>query len=840
MFAEKKEKMTEQSKAILDKWATLVVPKDAVFLDDKGDARVNQEKTFNYTSDKYSEDIVLWTAPLNSIRVEFEDTPEQCRKYITTCEAQAKSMNFDYCITEHKGAKSPYFNMFNLPHPKNLMDWKSIKLLLIDMLLTDKVKTQLDRTNLGFTLTPVIGHQHWKPKYNGSVHEVIRGKNPLEQDNSENEILKEIIKKVEKSRTKITKGLTSLRLSNNKWVEDFLLNYCCNVPLPKGNRHSVICKNLAILIAHKEERELYIEKFSAIQNMSKNEVLVWITSCLSGQVTEVSPGELLKYIQENKLGYEIPKDLVNEKPYQFAMGLNSFTDFPEIARNFIRVQPIYFDNSRIWWIWNLIEYKWEMIDEIDLMIHIDNELKNSMTVKANIKSEIIESLKREGRKNRPKKTPPTLIQFQNELVDIVTGDRFKASPNYFVTNPIPHKLGTIESVEKIEKLFEEWVGKENVIVLYEIMAYCLLSDYPIHRIFCFVGSGLNGKGTYMKLLKRFIGLSNTTSTDLDVLMSNRFESAKLYKKLVCLMGETNFSEMRKTSLIKKLCGEDLIGFEFKNKDPFDDHNYAKLIISTNSLPMTSDKTIGFYRRWYLIDFPRQFSEKEDVLVNITEEDMEALALKCLNILKELYIRREFTNEGSIEERQKRYEFKSNPMEKFLEQEVEQDSCGIIFKYEFRDRFMVWLKQHNFRIWSEHEIGSEMKKRYDEGRREAEDEKRYFAWLGVSWKKTNENLIQKTIENSCVKDVKDVNLVLTPPCIRENSDLDIGRHPRQPYHDTFLNDTSILNICKNEISTTEIVSHFGINHEIEIIEKLSYLRKKGEIINPKPDFWVVTC
>jgi len=37
-----------------------------------------------------------------------------------------------------------------------------------------------------------------------------------------------------------------------------------------------------------------------------------------------------------------------------------------------------------------------------------------------------------------------------------------------------------------------------------------------------------------------------------------------------MMGETNFNEMSKTSIIKKLTGGDLIGFEYKNKNPFNE------------------------------------------------------------------------------------------------------------------------------------------------------------------------------------------------------------------------------------------------------------------------------
>lgn len=208
------------------------------------------------------------------------------------------------------------------------------------------------------------------------------------------------------------------------------------------------------------------------------------------------------------------------------------------------------------------------------------------------------------------------------------------------------------------------------------------------------------------------------------------------------MGETNFTELKKTSILKKLSGGDLIGFEYKNKTPFDDHNYAKLIIATNNLPSTTDKTDGFYRRWKIVDFPQKFTEKKDILAEIPEEEYENLSCKCIPILRDLLIKREFTNEGTIQERAQKYEEKSNPLDKFLKDKTEEDCSenGYIFKYDFKDKLWDWCKQNNFRKISETEIGRKMKSLgYASGKIQTEwyenekERKRYNAWLGIKWK-----------------------------------------------------------------------------------------------------------
>lgn len=378
---------------------------------------------------------------------------------------------------------------------------------------------------------------------------------------------------------------------------------------------------------------------------------------------------------------------------------------------FIEDNPLFYDKNGMWWKWNFNEYKYEIVDEIDILNSILEKLDID-TVNSKARTEIINSLKQIGRKNIPKDIKNTWIQFKDVIVDINTGKKFTASPEYFVTNPIPYSLhnNNFEETPTMDKIFEEWVGKEHVKTLYEIIAYCLLPYYPIHRLFCFIGSGMNGKSCFLGLLRKFIGKNNCTSTELDTLITSRFEISRLHKKLVCLMGETNFSEIEKTSIIKKLTGGDLIGYEYKNKNPFEECNYAKIIIATNNLPTTTDKTIGFYRRWCIIDFPNQFSEEKEILDEIPEEEYESLALKCCSFLKDLLKKRKFYNEGGVEERIEKYEAKSDFLQKFLDEFIQEDLDEYISKADFYKKFKEWCVENRHRKMAENTLGKKMKEK----------------------------------------------------------------------------------------------------------------------------------
>jgi len=413
----------------------------------------------------------------------------------------------------------------------------------------------------------------------------------------------------------------------------------------------------------------------------------------------IKPENYKRWLQEEKTSDELKKVITN------------FYGKKDLAEQLLEIQPMYYDEFKNWWIWDKLNLCWKIIDETHIMIVVSN-LSDANTIQSKEKNEILEVLKQTSRLKKPKEIKPTWIQFKNKIVDIISGEVFEASSEYFVTNPIPYELhkDKFEGTPKMDEIFKEWVGEKHVKTLYEIIAYSLLPDYPVNRLFCFIGSGMNGKSKFLELLRKFVGKDNCCSTELDTLIASRFEITRLHKKLVCMMGETNFNEMSKTSIIKKLTGGDLIGFEYKNKDPFNEKNYAKILIATNNLPTTTDKTIGFYRRWLIIDFPNQFSEQKDILADIPEEEYESLALKSIIILKDLLKNRRFYNEGSIEERMERYEAKSDFLQKFLDEFVEESIDNYISKADFRKKFASWCKENRHREMAENTLSKNMKKK----------------------------------------------------------------------------------------------------------------------------------
>lgn len=386
-------------------------------------------------------------------------------------------------------------------------------------------------------------------------------------------------------------------------------------------------------------------------------------------------------------------------------------DHLALAENFVSRQPLYYDRNLLWWVWDIHNLVWRRVDEIEIMNNLDSVAKlRESTTSGGVRSSIIEALRRKARLFQPQEPPESWVQFDKEIIDVSTGEVHNPSPKVFMRNAIPWKLGAGQDTPTIDRLFRSWVAENDVMTLYEILAFCLYRKYFIHRVFAFVGNGRNGKSTYLNLIKRFLGQDNFVTADLKLLLDSRFESASLYLKLACLMGECSDSMLTRTDYLKRLSGGDETRIEFKGKQPFGHTNYAKLIMSMNQIPLTADRTLGFYSRWLIINFNQNtFKEEKEVLSEIPDAEMENLARKCLNLLQGLLVRGRFRDEGDFTAREKKYEELSNPVGQFIKECCESDVNSEIPIGELYQHLSVWMEKNHHRPMSKDQMSKTLGK-----------------------------------------------------------------------------------------------------------------------------------
>ena len=521
---------------------------------------------------------------------------------------------------------------------------------------------------------------------------------------------------------------------------------------------------------------------------------------------------------------EIDKEFGTKAPKGFNRTGLKLDNYIDNVEEFHKEQPFFYSKTNIFWFWNKEEYKYEITDEVDLMNLLDQELGfGGQTVSNKVKSNYLEAFKRVGRRKQPVELEKNCVQFKRQIINIKTKIVTAANPNVFATNPIPQEVSQNSNTPTIDRLFTEWVGNDQKEILYEIMAYSCVNDYPIHTLFALIGSGRNGKSRYLELINRFVGRSNVTSTELDDLLENRFEKAKLYKKLVCVMGETNFGTLQKTSLLKKLTGGDLIGFEFKNKNPFDDYNYAKILISSNSLPSSDDTSEGFYRRWIIINFPNNFAEGKDILETIPQEEYSNLANKIIQILIKLIERGSFTNQGSIEQRRENYIKASNPLKIFIKEHCEFEENSYVKYNELYNSYSQYLLHNKQRVVSKKEFSSVLNQE------------------GLIVDRTSKKVGDDYVNGMWVTGLKFVNVVkvmndFSLSFSRMGKELEIDSQPSQPAQEKeglSLNFEEVQNILLDrvgqEIETNTLISYGVCEKDIQ------KWKDEGLIYEPRSGF-----
>ena len=144
----------------------------------------------------------------------------------------------------------------------------------------------------------------------------------------------------------------------------------------------------------------------------------------------------------------------------------------------------------------------------------------------------------------------------------------------------------------------------------------------------------------------------------------------LFGKLANVCGDLSPDALQGTGMFKQLTGGDTIDAEIKFGGRIKFCNFAKMIFSTNQMPVNKDDTPAFFDRWTIISFPNKFrnSELEDkTLISRLTADRELSGLFNLALkgLKRLLNNSRFSNNKSTEEIRDYYIRLSNPQHAFV-------------------------------------------------------------------------------------------------------------------------------------------------------------------------------
>jgi putative DNA primase/helicase len=215
-------------------------------------------------------------------------------------------------------------------------------------------------------------------------------------------------------------------------------------------------------------------------------------------------------------------------------------------------------------------------------------------------------------------------------------------------------------------------------------------------VFFLIGEGSNGKSVLINTLVNLFGEGNTCSISLNSL-TNEYHILDLFGKMINISSETPQRKQINTDIIKAVVAGDWVTGREPSKPPTKFRAYAKHYLAMNESPVINDNTHGMWRRIYVIEFLRKFSE--------AEMDTE-LSNKLLNELPGIF---NWALEGYLRLRENSFRFNEAESMKKAKQKFRSDADSIsafindrIIKSGSDNKIKLSVAFQNYQIYCQQE------------------------------------------------------------------------------------------------------------------------------------------
>lgn len=221
---------------------------------------------------------------------------------------------------------------------------------------------------------------------------------------------------------------------------------------------------------------------------------------------------------------------------------------------------------------------------------------------------------RDAKWNEPDTT--TLIPFKNGVLDIDSRVLLHHSPSYEFRWQLPRDYShSINGWDKIMRFLDETSGG-NKQLRNILLAFCnkaLLGRDGLPKFLYLSGSGGNGKGVFLDLIKALVGEKNVKTTSLADLNENRFTPANIKDKRLVVCADED-KKPDSLTVFKSATGGDDISCEYKGKKAMDFKYEGIFVVAANKPIFQGENHEAMKRR--KVDFPclHQPIEKDDKLI----------------------------------------------------------------------------------------------------------------------------------------------------------------------------------------------------------------------------------
>jgi len=203
------------------------------------------------------------------------------------------------------------------------------------------------------------------------------------------------------------------------------------------------------------------------------------------------------------------------------------------------------------------------------------------------------------------------LTLQNGLYDLDAGKLIDHSQDIFTTNLLPYNYDPSAACPRFIQFLQEIFmdDQEKIDFVQEAVGYAFHKSLPTPAMFFLIGSGSNGKSVFINTIANLVGKENTCNVSFKAL-SNEYYVLELFQKMINISGETPQGKCINTDAVKAATAGDWITGRELYKQPMKFRPFAKHFLAMNKAPIINDHSHGMWRRIWVLEFNRRFTEKD--------------------------------------------------------------------------------------------------------------------------------------------------------------------------------------------------------------------------------------
>ncbi len=282
-------------------------------------------------------------------------------------------------------------------------------------------------------------------------------------------------------------------------------------------------------------------------------------------------------------------------------------------------------------------------------------------------------------------TDPNLITVENGILNLETLELEPHNPNHLsrVLLPVEYHKPEHDSIEENLKdtLFWKYLTSSFTVhgklrendrdTVLEIIACPIIKRHVDEKAFMFLGGGENGKSVCLGYIQSIIGKDNVRNISLQDIADDKFMRANLSGASANIFPDLEQNELKHTGKIKAITSNEGIEVQKKHQQAFTLYPFCKLMFSCNRFPKVFDQSQGFFRRWLIVKWERDF-ENDPERIEYLREKLEAnleernLVFSCLAVIaNRLNKVGKFTHSKDWKTIQKEWNENADPIDDFV-------------------------------------------------------------------------------------------------------------------------------------------------------------------------------